>query len=315
MSICLTTYNRAGGLGKTIDSILGQEAGDFELLIQDDCSSDGTQDLCREYARQDARVSYARNENNLGMPGNLNAAIRRARGDLIANLHDGDIYRPDLLRKWRDALEGQKDAAFVWNQLEQLDETGRHVLFFKHPFGPRIAEMELTDYMLARFDSPVWGTVMARRSAYQTMGLFNPRYGFVSDIEMWMRLNTRYPVAYIAEPIISLGHRRNDRPNSKVNWSLEWALVEMHAETIDRIWFRDPVEVARQKLRLRRMRDRRWLFLAAAVARHRDMPRLQEALAIFRADDSLLLHTVGTLASPATSVASLILMTAEKLLR
>jgi hypothetical protein len=58
-----------------------------------------------------------------------------------------------------------------------------------------------------RFDSPVWGTVMARRSAYLEAGLFDPRFGFVADVDMWLRLAENYDVAYIAEPLIGLASR------------------------------------------------------------------------------------------------------------
>src|SRR6266851_7432426 len=95
VSICLTTYNRASVLPKTLDSLLAQTSSDFELIISDDCSSDDTQDICRRYAAKDRRVKYFRNERNLNMPGNLNAAIRRSTGVYIANLHDGDVYRTD----------------------------------------------------------------------------------------------------------------------------------------------------------------------------------------------------------------------------
>src|SRR6478735_5455523 len=92
VSVCLTTYNRASLLPGTLDSILAQRFADFELIIGDDCSTDGTEELCRAYARRDSRVRYVRNERNLRMPGNLNSALQRATGEYVANLHDGDVY-------------------------------------------------------------------------------------------------------------------------------------------------------------------------------------------------------------------------------
>ena len=101
-------------IGRTIKSILSQEHGDLELLIQDDASGDGTEEVCREYERLDSRVHFERNPVNLGMPGNLNQVISRAQAPLIANLHDGDIYRTDLLTKWIAAIVAE-DAGFVFN--------------------------------------------------------------------------------------------------------------------------------------------------------------------------------------------------------
>src|SRR5438445_10662431 len=115
VSICLTTYNRGTVLAATVDSILKQSFGDFELVISDDCSTDKPEAICRDYESNDKRVKYFRNSTNLGMPGNLNAAIRRTSGQYIANLHDGDLYRQDLIEKWKEALDSVAEAPFVFN--------------------------------------------------------------------------------------------------------------------------------------------------------------------------------------------------------
>src|SRR5712691_5136466 len=91
VSAVLTTYNRAASLSVTLDSILAQTFSDFELIVSDDCSSDDTTAVVQDYIRRDRRVRYRRNEKNLKMPGNLNAAIAEATGEYIANLHDGDV--------------------------------------------------------------------------------------------------------------------------------------------------------------------------------------------------------------------------------
>jgi len=59
-----------------------------------------------------------------------------------------------------------------------------------------------------RFDSPVWGTVMARRAFYEKAGLFDHRFSFFSDVDMWLRLAEDYDVAYVREPLITLAGRK-----------------------------------------------------------------------------------------------------------
>ena len=83
VSICITTYNRAGTLQQTLESVLAQRFDDFELIISDDCSTDETEDIVRSYESKDKRVRYFRNQHNLKMPGNLNAAIQHAQGEYI----------------------------------------------------------------------------------------------------------------------------------------------------------------------------------------------------------------------------------------
>ena len=210
VSVVLTTYNRDSILASTIEGILGQTYGDFELIISDDCSSDNTQDIARKYEDYDRRIRYRRNERNLRMPGNLNAGIRVATGECIANLHDGDIYHPTLLQKWVTALDACPKAGFVFNAYRALDADGKERKIYREPLppcSPGFVLLEAIFFKRWRFDSPVWGTVMARRSAYQEVGLFDARFGFCSDVDMWMRMAERFHVAYVDEPLITIPSR------------------------------------------------------------------------------------------------------------
>jgi glycosyltransferase involved in cell wall biosynthesis len=207
VSIVLTAYNRAEALRGTLDSLLSQTFREFELLVCDDMSSDHTETVAREYATRDNRVVYHRNRRNLGMPGNLNEGIRRSRGHFVANLHDGDIYEPDMIEKWVSALESHPGAAFVFNKYRMLNATGETAAIYAEPLPPVFPGRRLLEEIYFRrwlFDSPVWGTVMARRSAYLEAGLFDPRFGCVADVDMWMRLAENHEVAYIGEPLIRL---------------------------------------------------------------------------------------------------------------
>lgn len=210
VSVVLTTYNRAHVLPQTVDSILGQTLPDFELIISDDSSPDETEAIGRKYEKLDSRVRYRRNDRNLNMPGNLNAGIREARGEYVANLHDGDVYDARLLEKWAGALDTYPSAAFVFNAYRHLDEYGNERAIEHQPLPPCFSGTLLLEgiyFRRWRFSSPVWGTVMARRIAYQAVGLFDSRFGFFSDVDMWMRLASRFDVAYVDDPLISLASR------------------------------------------------------------------------------------------------------------
>lgn len=277
--------------------MLGQSFGDFELLIQDDSLGDEVESICREFEKGDSRVRYRRNQQNLGMPGNLNAAIARANAPLIANLHDGDVFRRDLLEKWVEAIEAEK-AAFVFNTYETIDADGQHLRYFHAPFGRRLEQRELVQYMLERFDSPVWGTVMARRSAYDAVGLFNPRYSWIADVEMWMRLNLHYAVAYVPEPLMSLTPHESDRPYARVNWYLERAAVDMRAEIAAQFYGNDGQELRAYKRRLESMKTRRWAWTAGHCIRRGHWDALEDGLQMFRADSGGLLRGMAMLGSP-----------------
>lgn len=210
ISVVLVTYNRAHVLPITIESILAQTQHDFELIICDDCSSDGTQKICEEYAVQDRRVRYFRQPRNLNMPANLNFGITKARSDYVANLHDGDMYREDLLEKWYGALRKYPKAAFVFNEYLTIDASGNIVCHYREPLSELLnGRYFLEKIMFSRwqFDSPVWGTVMGRKSMYESVGLFDERFGMLADVDMWMKLAYKYDVCYVKEPLIQLPSR------------------------------------------------------------------------------------------------------------
>ena len=164
ISVVVTTYNRAAQLAATLDSILAQTCADFELIVSDDCSPDRTESLVREYMRRDPRVRYRRNPHNLRMPGNLNAGIAEARGRYVANLHDGDLYRSDLLEKWSGALDRWPNAAFVFNQYELGSPAADRL------YQPDLPELSQAASSFTAFTTsgpvlPDFGTVMARGPA------------------------------------------------------------------------------------------------------------------------------------------------------
>lgn len=298
VAVCLTTYNRAAVLPATLESIIAQRMGDFELIISDDGSKDATEEICRSYTSQDKRVSYFRNPRNLKMPGNLNSALARASAPLIANLHDGDVYRPDLLEQWRNALDQDREAAFVFNALEAVGADGSHRCFHSHSFGPRIDVLQLTRFMLTQLTSPVWGTVMARRECYESVGYFKPKYGFISDVEMWMRLNADYPVAYIKEPLIKIAPREVTHPYSYLDWDLEQIGITIHRDIISLLAQRGMISSREALRRLRKLRERRWLFLAGSCARRRRRDLYLKGMALFGQDESLLLRMAGRIGLP-----------------
>ena len=210
VSIVLTTYNRANVLKKTIDSILAQTYKNFELIISDDCSTDDTAAICMDYELADFRVKYYRNEVNLRMPGNLNAALKRTKGEFVANLHDGDVYKPELIEKWLECVQRDKDILFVFNQYSEVDHNGRLLCVHNHYLEPINSGIVIRKYFFSTLSSAPWGTVMVRRVAYEKYGYFDEQYGFMSDVDMWLRLSTKGKVGYVSEPLIELTPREKN---------------------------------------------------------------------------------------------------------
>lgn len=205
VSIIIVTYRRPAGLVRTVESLLRQTYGDFEILISDDASGDDTLAICEELRQRDSRVRYRTNSHNLGMPGNLNAAIADCNNELIVNCHDADLYKEDLIAKWVALMEDNPQVGFACTNFHEFDADGKipEAVEGAQPHLPPV--MNGRDFLADRFfcwanwqfGSWVWGTTICRRSIYERMGYFDPAFGFFSDVDMWMRIALEYDIGIV----------------------------------------------------------------------------------------------------------------------
>ena len=228
VSICLLTYNRAGLLLKTIETILSQSMSDFELIINDNCSTDETESLCKALLDRDDRIKYHRNASNLGLTGNYQAAFERSSAKYVAFLHDSDLYDPDLLKYWLNALERYPSAAFVFNSIEAIDFEDRNIGYWFHKYPPLIQPgAKLRNELLSQWGCTVCGMVMLVRERVEDVGMFDTnRFPVLGDVDMWMRLSAKYDVAYIRKPLIRARSREENHFAEK--WSVLEELYRIH---------------------------------------------------------------------------------------
>jgi glycosyltransferase involved in cell wall biosynthesis len=234
VSACLLTYKRAPVLPRTIGDLLNQTFRDFELVINDDCSPDDTEVICREFERRDSRIRYFRNDRNLRYAGNQNAAVERARGKYVAFIHDGDRYSPRLLERWVEAMDASPSAALVFNAVNVLDHDGSVARGYDHAYAACTRGLGFYDHMLTSIHSPIFGIVMARRDALVATGPFDPSFPVLADIDMWFRLLLHGDVAYVSERLYSIYPREADHPNARVNWRIRAELTRIYRVACDR---------------------------------------------------------------------------------
>jgi glycosyltransferase involved in cell wall biosynthesis len=210
VSVVLATFNRAYVLEDTLRMVLAQTLGDFELIVCDDGSTDATPEVMAGWAEREPRIRYVRQPRNLGLAGNVRAGIALARAELVAVLYDGDVYDPRLLEQWVAALCTYPEAAFVFNAYNQLDAQGRVKVTYREDLGSCVPGRVLLERFYFRrwhFSSPVWGTVMLRKSMYLAAGGLDTRFSFVADVDLYLRLAETNWVAYVPEPLIGLASR------------------------------------------------------------------------------------------------------------
>lgn len=127
VAVGVPAYNGERYIATAIDSILNQTYSDFELIISDDASSDGTEEICRDYARRDQRVKYYRNEHNIGAGPNFNHAFELASTEYFKWAAQDDVVEPDFLRRCVTALDENPDAVLCQSLVGLIDAVGQQI--------------------------------------------------------------------------------------------------------------------------------------------------------------------------------------------
>lgn len=111
-------------IAEALDALLGQTFEDFELVISDNASTDGTGDICRSYEKLDSRVRYFRQPRNIGLSPNHNFVAYEARGELFKWASNDDLYARDLIGRCIDALDSCPDVVLAHSWTAQINDLG-----------------------------------------------------------------------------------------------------------------------------------------------------------------------------------------------
>jgi glycosyltransferase involved in cell wall biosynthesis len=124
ITIGLPTYNGERYLPEAMRSLLDQDFPDFELVVADNASTDGTRDIVAGFARDDDRVRYVPSEVNRGASWNFNRLVDEARGELFKWAADDDAYEPQFLSACVDVLDERPDVVLAYTQAVEVDARG-----------------------------------------------------------------------------------------------------------------------------------------------------------------------------------------------
>lgn len=183
VSVLMSVFNGAPFLREAVESILCQTFGDFEFIIINDGSSDGSAEILHRYAGEDSRIVLIERENK-GLIASLNEGLSCARAPLIARMDADDIALPERLALQKAYMDDHADVSALGGALVLIDEKGR--AFGKHAYPRRGATL---DRHLYERGSPVaHPAVMMRRDAVLKLGGYRPAYKHAEDYDLWLRL-------------------------------------------------------------------------------------------------------------------------------
>jgi glycosyltransferase involved in cell wall biosynthesis len=120
-------YNGEPYLVRALNSLVAQENVDFELVIADNCSTDATEEVCRDLARHDPRVRYIRRPENVGVHANHNMLVHETHGELIAYAASDDEYCSSRLYELEEALRNSPESVLAFSAAAEIDPSGQIV--------------------------------------------------------------------------------------------------------------------------------------------------------------------------------------------
>ena len=121
ITVIITTYNRVNLLEKAILSVIRQTYKNLEIIISDNHSEDGTEELCKKYAKTDSRIKYFRQEKNIGMPANTNFAHSKSNGEYTHVLCDDDWLDEDFIEKSYEEIRKNPEFNYICPTVKLYD--------------------------------------------------------------------------------------------------------------------------------------------------------------------------------------------------
>jgi glycosyltransferase involved in cell wall biosynthesis len=195
VSVITAAYNHVEFVRQSVESALNQTYRDFEHIIVDDGSTDGTAEVLQSFEN---RIKYIRQENR-GAHAAINAGIRASSGDYIAILDSDDAWLPHKLERQMPMFDQRPDAGMVYSQAYVINSEG-HIENPEIVLGAAVDEERPFEDVLMNYPVPVL-TAVIRRDCFEDIGFFDERWTALSDWEFWLRLVLKWPIVFVPEPL------------------------------------------------------------------------------------------------------------------
>jgi len=197
ISVAMSSYNAGGYLAGAIESILAQTYGDFEFLIVDDGSSDGSADVLMDYARIDSRIRPIIRENR-GLVASLNQMLGLARAPWVARMDADDTCQPERFARQMEFLATHPDHGLISSNCADIGPDGESIE------RPPIARPLTHEGLLANLESGPTinhNAVIYGRELVIGVGGYRPCFAHAEDYDLWLRLSRVTKMANLAEPL------------------------------------------------------------------------------------------------------------------
>lgn len=201
ISVIIPVYNGQQYIKSAIDSILSQTLKNFELIIIDDGSSDGTPEIITKYAKHDSRIIF-KSRDNVGMVATMKELEEMAACRYVARMDADDIAMPNRLLMQKKFLDTNPEFVLVGSQIIQIDSKNNKI---GRPNLPTSHDEILNGLLLKPDSTPVpiiHPTVMIRRSSLLSVGGYDPSLTASEDRDLWLKLSSIGKLANLPETLL-----------------------------------------------------------------------------------------------------------------
>lgn len=263
----MPVFNGEAFIEGALTSLLGQTTGDFKLLISDNASTDGTEDICREFTRSDKRIRYQRNETNVGPYANFRQTVHDAdTSHFMWAAHD-DLWEPTFVAEMLDRYRKTPSLALVCCDYDTFYHSERrydYELGTRPPLSANRTVFQNSASFIKLPHSSLFYGVYRRCFLLNSRTLRLPRWFDYSDIALLMEACLNGPVCFIPEILYHAGVKTVIREpitfsnRRRPGWKFEYSQYYRHACHL--IWSAATLNVAK-KLCLRQLLNQQVLDL------------------------------------------------------
>ena len=216
ISVLMPVYNTERYVAEAVESILAQTFGDFEFIIIDDGSTDGSRAILERYAKQDDRIRLI-SRPNIGIVGARNEALGLARGELIAVMDSDDVALPERFEVQVAYFREHPEVVCLGSMVQLIDEAGRFLFEENRP-----TDQEAIQEVALRGHCPLdHCSMMMRREAVLAVNGYDPELFLAEDLDLVLRLSERGKVVNLPQVL------------QKYRWHNQSISVNKHACMID----------------------------------------------------------------------------------
>lgn len=198
ISILISVHDGECYLLQALNSLLCQTFQDFEIIVINDASCDGTGRIIEEYAKREPRMRVLTNYTNLGLARSLNLALEQARCEYIARMDADDVSLPFRLEKQLAFMEAHPEVGVLGTAVEVIDSAGQVIAQRKYPVEPILIRWHLA------FENPLCHPSVMARKALLLRDFYNPSLNTAQDYDLWSRLAGKTRLANLPDVHLQL---------------------------------------------------------------------------------------------------------------